>query len=140
MMTSVTRSALGLLFVAAVLFQTGSAQAVPVNHPDKCPDQMPEGSFSCLSGGGKLLCTNDGDVMCCKPNAQGGQDCEQIMAFKGPKGSIRVPGGVLQNAPMTVQPNPPRVPKAGMNAPIMRRGVEADSAPASPTVPEDQGK
>lgn len=31
-------------------------------------------------------------------------------------------------------------PPTGMNAPILRRGVETGSAPTSPTVPEEQGK
>ena len=142
MMYTMRRDAVAFLFLGLVLLLPGLAQAVPVHHPDKCPDQMPTGGFGCLNSGGKLLCTNDGDVMCCKPNSQGGQDCDQITEFKNPKGgNVRVPGGVLQNAPM-VSPSPstPRFPKAGMNAPIMRRGVEGDAAAPSPTVPEQQGK
>jgi hypothetical protein len=80
--------------------------------------------------------------MCCVQNAQGGKDCEQIEAFKGPRGGVtRVPGGMLQNAPVvSPTPNNPRFPRAGMNAPIMRRGVDGEQEPSTPTVPEEQSK
>ena len=47
----------------------------------------------------------------------------------------------LQKAPV-VSPTPsnPRVPRAGMNAPIMRRGVEGDAGTPSPAAPEESGK
>ena len=133
--------AAALLFLGVCAAYSGPALALP-NHPDKCPDQMPDGSFQCLSSGGQVNCTNDGDVMCCKQNAQGGYDCEQIVSFKAPLGGVRVPGGQLQMAPGTTSPSTPRFPQRGTTtAPIMRRGVEGDQ-PTEPaqgtTVPPEQ--
>lgn len=53
----------------------------------------------------------------------------------------RVPGGMLQNAPV-VSPAPinPRLPRPGMNAPIMRRGVDGEPADSTPTAPEDKSQ
>jgi len=125
--------AVALFLVGLVFFHSGPAQAEPVNHPDKCPDQMPaEGGFACLRSGGKVICTNDGDVMCCKPNSQGGQDCEQIVAKPfNPMGNVSRPGGNLQMAPMNPPPNTSRFPQPGINAPIMRRGVEGEQPETS---------
>jgi hypothetical protein len=141
---ALSASAGALMLFLGLVSAPGSAQAVPVHHPDKCPDQMPAGGFNCLTGGGKLLCTNDGDVMCCKPNSQGGQDCEQIEALRGPKnfkGNVgNLSGGQLQVAPGSPPPRTAPVPKAGLHAPIMRRGLEGDVPAPEPTVHEEQGK
>ena len=118
------------------------AQAEPIRNPQNCQGPVTIGVATCGDKPGHWVeCIPSGDYMCCTSNAQGGKDCEQIEAFKGPKGgNMRVPGGVLQNAPMTSQPSPPRFPKAGMNAPIMRRGVESDASTPAPEVPDDKGK
>lgn len=124
----------GLFFLGSVMFCSIPAEAFPIGgHPDKCKGGVPDGAFSCANGGGTVACTNDGDYMCCKKNAQGGQDCEQIESMKsGAKGNFgRVPGGQLQVAPTNPPPRTSPVPKAGMNAPIMRRGVDGE-LPDSP--------
>lgn len=136
----ITRSSVtAALFLGVLLLPSAPTHALPIGgHPDKCKGGVPDGAFSCLNGGGTVACTNDGDYMCCKKNSQGGQDCDQIETkTQNPLGSTRFPGGNLQVAPANPQPNNPRVPKAGMNAPIMRRGVDgeqpADTAPADKT-------
>src|SRR5437867_9995266 len=44
------------------------------------------------------------------------------------------------NAPMNPLPNTSSLSRAGANAPIMRRGVEAESPASSPTVQEEKEK
>ena len=126
------------LFLAGV-----PAQAVPIRNPENCQGPVTIGVATCPDKPGHWVeCIPSGDYMCCTSNAQGGKDCEQIEAFKGPKGGMtRVPGGALQKAPV-VSPTPsnPRIPRAGMNAPIMRRGVEGETDTPAPTAPEGQGK
>jgi len=119
------------------------ALAVPIKNPENCQGPVTIGVATCPDKPGHWVeCTPGGDYMCCVANAQGGKDCEQIEAFKGPRGGVtRVPGGVLQQAPgMSPTPMNPRLPRAGMNAPIMRRGVDGEPEPSTPTVPEEQGK
>ena len=132
-----------LLFLGMILGQSIPAQAVPIKNPDNCKGPVTIGVATCGDKPGHWVeCIPSGDYMCCTSNAQGGKDCEQIEAFKGPKGGMtRVPSGVLQNAPV-VAPTPgnPRVPRAGMNAPIMRRGVDGETDTPAPTAPEGQGK
>jgi hypothetical protein len=145
MRTTIVRNAvLGLLSVGTLLLsQSIPAQAVPIKNPDNCKGPVTIGVATCPDKPGHWVeCIPSGDYMCCTSNAQGGKDCEQIEAFKGPKGGMtKVPGGVFQNAPV-VSPTPsnPRVPRAGMNAPIMRRGVDGETETATPTAPEGQGK
>lgn len=131
-----------LLLVAAWILTASQAQAVPIKNPENCQGPVTIGVATCPDKPGHWVeCIPSGDYMCCTSNAQGGKDCEQITSLKGPKGGVtRLPGGVLQNAPVASPPSPPRVPRAGMNAPIMRRGLEGDAATPSPTVPEEQGK
>ena len=137
---------LGLVVLGGVILVPFHAEAFPIGgHPDKCKGGVPDGAFTCVNGGGTVACTNDGDYMCCKQNAQGGQDCEQIETMTvNPKGNFgRVPGGQLQVAPMNPQPNTPHIPKAGMNAPIMRRGVEGeqpDTSTANPSGTSPESK
>jgi hypothetical protein len=129
----------GLLFLGLVIFAPVYAEAFPIGgHPDKCKGGVPDGAFSCANSGGTVACTNDGDYMCCKKNAQGGQDCEQIETMtSNPKGNLgQLPGGQLQVAPVNPQPSGPRVPKAGMTNPIMRRGVEGEAPDAGTAKPE----
>lgn len=132
-----------LPIVTAWMLSSEPAPAVPIKNPDNCQGPVTIGVATCPDKPGHWVeCIPSGDYMCCVKNDQGGKDCEQIEAktFNPKTGVGRLPGGVLQKAPMTVQPSVPRVPRAGMNAPIMRRGVEADSTPTSPTVPDEQGK
>jgi hypothetical protein len=107
------------------------AKAEPIKNPQNCKGGVPDGAFHCLNKPGQWVeCNGSGDYMCCAPNAQGGKDCEQIESFqtpKNPKANIgAVHGGQLQVAPTNPPPRTTPVPKAGMNAPIMRRGVEGD--------------
>jgi len=96
-----------LVLLGSLLFCSIPAHAVP-NHPEKCTGDVPGGGLSCR---GTVICTNDGDYMCCTPNAQGGQDCEQITALRAPQGNVRVPvGSVL--APPNVSLGTPS-PSAG---------------------------
>ena len=132
-----------MALLAACVVAANPTQAVPIKNPDNCKGPVTIGVATCPDKPGHWVeCIPSGDYMCCTSNAQGGKDCEQIEAFKGPKGGMtRVPGGVLQNAPV-VSPTPgnPRVPRAGMNAPIMRRGVDGETETPAPTAPEGQGK
>jgi len=118
-----------LLLLGAFGSYSAPAQAVPIKNPENCSGPVTIGVATCPDKPGHWVeCNPSGDYMCCVSNAQGGKDCEQIEAFKNPKGgAVRIPGGVLQNAPVASPPSsPPRFPKGGMNAPIMRRGVEGD--------------
>lgn len=129
----------GWFFLGSMMFWSIPAEALPIGgHPDKCKGGVPDGAFSCANSGGTVACTNDGDYMCCKKNAQGGQDCEQIEAMKGGvQGNFgRLPGGQLQVAPANPAPKTSPFQKPGMNAPIMRRGVEGEQ----PTSSEKEGK
>ena len=144
MRTNIVRNpAIALLFLGTLLCQSIPARAVPIKNPDNCQGPVTIGVATCPDKPGHWVeCNSHGDYMCCVSNAQGGKDCEQIEAkgFNPKSGVGRLPGGVLQNAPMTVQPGAPRVPSAGMNAPIMRRGVEGETETAAPTPPEEPGK
>ncbi|MCS6297589.1 MAG: hypothetical protein H8K09_15245 [Nitrospira sp.] len=133
---------LGIL-LSGVIVAAAPALAVPIKNPDNCQGPVTIGVATCPDKPGHWVeCIPSGDYMCCVQNAQGGKDCEQIEAFKGPRGGVtRVPGGMLQNAPVvSPTPNNPRFPRAGMNAPIMRRGVDGEQEPSTPTVPEEQSK
>lgn len=139
----ISRTSTVAFVLSGWIVSAGPALAVPIKNPDNCKGPVTIGVATCSDKPGHWVeCIPSGDYMCCTANAQGGKDCEQIEAFKGPKGGMtRMPGGVLQNAPV-VSPAPgnPRIPRAGMNAPIMRRGVEGDSeAPAAGSA-EAQGK
>lgn len=117
---NVIRTGTTALFLGLVLIGTIPAQAFPIGgHPDKCQGPYPQGGPACENRGGTVACTNDGDYMCCTKNSQGGQDCEQIESFKGPKGGLR----------------PFNMP--GKNAPVMRRGIEGGEPDNSTVAPPD---
>lgn len=143
MNTSLSRTTTVAMLLSGLIFTAIPALAVPIKNPDNCQGPVTIGVATCPDKPGHWVeCIPSGDYMCCVANAQGGKDCEQIEALKGPRGGMtRVPGGMLQNAPV-VSPAPinPRFPRAGMNAPIMRRGVDGEPEPSTPTVPEEQGK
>ena len=142
MNTQVSRSCRGAILLSGLILAAAPALAVPIKNPDNCKGPVTIGVATCSDKPGHWVeCIPSGDYMCCTSNAQGGKDCEQIEAFKGPKGGLtRVPGGVLQNAPAVSPPSNPRVPRAGMNAPIMRRAVEGEPETSSPTAPERKDK
>jgi hypothetical protein len=82
--------------------------------------------------------------MCCKKNDHGGKDCEEVESLKGGvKGSYgQRSGGQLQVAPTNPGPKASPFQKGGMNAPIMRRGVEPPSdasMPSGQTAPDQAG-
>lgn len=135
------RQTTGLLFLfATALLITNPAAAVPIKNNEKCQGPVTFPVSKCADTPNHWVeCNNSGDYMCCKPNDQGGKDCEQIEAKTlNPKAGInRLPGGVLQNAPATTMPKQPRVPRAGMNAPIMRRGIEGEEPSPESTTPAE---
>ncbi len=143
-MTTTIRPTRTALFLLTAWVLSGSpAQAAPIKNPENCQGPVTIGVATCPDKPGHWVeCIPSGDYMCCTSNAQGGKDCEQIEAFKNPKGgATRMPGGVFQNAPVvSPPPTTPRFPKAGMNAPIMRRGVEGEAGTSSPTAPEETAK
>jgi hypothetical protein len=103
---------------ALALAVSGPAQAEPNTGGDfgrglhQCA--FGEGGYGYRVGevncpGGAVLCTKDHDVMCCRPNAEGGRDCNQISAGRGALGHTVVAPGGQAIAP---QPNPaPRRPE-----------------------------
>jgi len=99
-----------LLFLGAAVLCAAPARALP-NHPEKCTGDVPGGGLNCR---GTVICTNDGDYMCCTPNAQGGQDCEQITALRVPQGTVRAPVGPVLAPPNlpsgATSPSAPRPP------------------------------
>jgi hypothetical protein len=132
----------GLLFQGIFVFCWAPAQAMPVN-PERCKGPIPIGVDKCeATQGNFVFCTADGEFMCCHPNELGGKDCELIESMGvHPQGGLRIPGGNLQVAPMNPPPSTSRFPTTGINAPIMRRGVEGEQ-PAEPapetSVPPEQ--
>ncbi len=137
--SSIRCGGVAMFLMYACLVHAIPAKAEPIKNPQNCKGGVPDGAFHCLNKPGQWVeCNGSGDYMCCAPNAEGGKDCEQIESFqtpKNPKANIgAVQGGQLQVAPTNPPPRTTPVPKAGMNAPIMRRGVEgeqpADSTPA----------
>ncbi len=125
--------AVTLFLMCTCLSHVLPAQAAPIVNQDKCKGNVPDGAFHCLNKPGQWVeCIPSGDYMCCTPNSQGGKDCEQIESFqtpKNPKANIgAISGGQLQLAPTNPPPRTTPVPKAGMKAPIMRRGVEGEES------------
>lgn len=121
-----SHSVCGMLFLGILVFSSNPAQAEPVNHPGNCGPFTGD-IYACR---GTLICTADGDYMCCTNNGHGGQDCEQVEAKAINSGAMRMPGGNVKVAPVNPPPNAARFPNAGMNAPVMRRGVEGEQQPA----------
>ncbi|HJT21147.1 MAG TPA: hypothetical protein VJ746_11790 [Nitrospira sp.] len=121
-----------LLGISVLYF--APAQAEPVNHPGNCGPFTGD-IYACR---GTVICTASGDFMCCVKNDHGGQDCEQIETKTiNPGGSLKIPGGNVKVAPMNPQPNTSRFPQGGMNAPVMRRGVEGEQPEGGTTTPSD---
>lgn len=85
-----------------------------------------------------------GDWMCCPPNGDGTYDCTRAT---NPTRTM-VPGrlkGLLGSRATVLSPTPGAGSQIqpmfkGQHAPILRRGIEGDSAPSSPTVPEEGDK
>jgi len=132
----------GVLFLAlAVGFATwlatsGSGLAVPKQSKSCDATGKDKGLNACADSPGHIIvCTSGGDYMCCKITPTG-KDCEEIV--KDDEASVmgRLKGRQLQLAPTTSVPKTSPFQKGGMNAPIMRRGVEGEQ----PTSSEKEGK
>ncbi len=94
MRTGIMRTgAAALLFSGVLVFHSGPAQALPpIGDMQKCKGPAPAGVESCAAKAGSwVMCTKDGDYMCCHENAQGGKDCEQIERLRRPPGRVRPP-------------------------------------------------
>jgi hypothetical protein len=138
--TMLRNGAAALLFLGVLVFNSGPAQAEPPNHPGKCGEFTGD-PFACR---GHIICTNDGDFMCCTKNDpkndQAGETCEKIEAFTT-QGGLRFQGG-LHNANPSTGTGAVRQPVLpNTKAPtIMRRGIEGEQAPeptpGTPTSPE----
>lgn len=132
----------GVLFLAlAVGFATwlatsGSCLAVPKQSKSCDATGKDKGLNACADSPGHIIvCTSGGDYMCCKITPTG-KDCEEIV--KDDEASVmgKLKGSQLQLAPRTSVPKASPFQKGGMNAPIMRRGVESEQ----PTSSEKEGK
>lgn len=133
--------AAALFLISTGLFHIMPADAEPIKNPEKCKGGVPDGAFHCLNKPGQWVeCNTSGDYMCCVKNDQGGKDCDQIESFhtpKNPKANIgALQGGQLQLAPTNPPPRTMPAPKAGMTAPVIRRGVEGEQ----PVPSEQVGK
>lgn len=141
--TLIRCGAVALFLMYACLSHVLPAQAV-IKNQQNCKGNVPDGAFHCLNKSSVhfVECTPGGDYMCCYPNNEGGKDCEQIESLqtpKNPKANLgAISGGQLQVAPTNPPPRTTPVPKAGMKAPIMRRGVEGEE-PTTPA-PEETNK
>lgn len=122
----------GLLFLGVLVFSSYAAQAEPVNHPGNCGPFTGD-IYACR---GTLICTADGDYMCCTNNGHGGQDCEQVETKAINSGAMKLPGGNVKVAPVNPPSNAARFPNAGTNAPVMRRGIEGEAPDAGTVKPE----
>jgi hypothetical protein len=129
-----------------------SAQAIP-NNPKMCSPGYDTTSQanSCKSvPGAQVICTNDGDAMCCTLNLDGGYNCNQINVASS--SGVRVPGaklqfdklqsGKLQVLPGTISPNTSKIPQAGKTTTqtLQYRGVEGAPATSAPAGEEDKDK
>ena len=131
---TIQRAAIALLFLGVLGFDSVPTYALPKG--GVCKGGVPDGAFTCESNGGTVWCDAQGTYMCCRPNSQGGNDCEQIEAMTSkPLGGFRVPGGKLQMSPGTTSPSS-QLPQSGKTtAPIMRRGVEGEQPDTSTANP-----
>jgi hypothetical protein len=139
MKKAILYGASAMLFLGVFVAYSGPAQAEPPNHPGKCGEFTGD-PFACR---GHIICTNDGDFMCCTKNDQGGESCDKVESLTSQGGKLRLPGGQLQTAPGNSSTGTGTVRQPvfpGTKAPIMRRGIEgeqpAEPTPATPTSPE----
>ena len=114
MRAAIMRSgAAALLFLCVLVSYSVPAQAEPPDHPGNCPGEPP----GCGGVGSKVICTNDGDWMCCHPNKDGGYDCEASgVKPTNPGGRVaRPPLGPLQSVPISPPPkaSTPKSPATG---------------------------
>jgi hypothetical protein len=84
-----------LMFVGSIVCLAGMAQAMPaIENPENCKGGVPDGAFRCLDNvAAWVMCTPDGDYMCCVYNNHGGKDCELIESLRRPPGLLRPPMG-----------------------------------------------
>lgn len=125
-----------------------SAQALP-NNPKMCTpgyDSTSEANACKSVPGAQVICTNDGDAMCCRQNLNGGYNCEQINATSS--SGVRVPGGKLsydksgklQVSPGTSSPSTSTFPRTGKTTTetLRYRGVEGEPTASAPTGQEEK--
>ena len=106
----------------------GPAWLYPIQSKSCDATGKDKGLNTCADSPGHIIvCTSGGDYMCCKVTPTG-KECEEIV--KDSEASVigKLKGNQLQLTPTTPGPKTSPLQKGGMNAPIMRRGVEG--APA----------
>lgn len=134
--TAASKSTVLFLALAVGLATSGSGLAAPKQGKSCDATGKDIGLNTCADSPGHIIvCTSGGDYMCCKVTPTG-KECEEIV--KDSEASVigKLKGNQLQLTPTTPRPKTSPLQKRGMNAPIMRRGVEgapADNATADPS-------
>lgn len=110
--------------IAAWLATSGSGLAVPKQAKSCDATGKDKGMNACADSPGHIIvCTSGGDYLCCKITPTG-KDCEEIVKDDEASVTGALKGSKLQRTPTTSVPKTSPFQKEGMNAPIMRRGVE----------------
>jgi len=122
--------------LATWLATSGAGLAVPKQGKSCDATGKDKGMNACADSPGHIIvCTSGGDYLCCKITPTG-KDCEEIVKDDEASVTGTLKGSKLQRTPTTSVPKTSPFQKGGMNAPIMRRGVEGEQ----PTSSEKEGK
>lgn len=118
---------LAVLFGIAVLTTPPASAEPPKTGPTgKTEKQCNADHQACLSNCDRTIVDVDNQVQLCKDRCDDTMVKCQPLARTQQGGVGRIPGGQFQVAPTNPAPKTSPFQKGGMNAPIMRRGVEGE--------------